>query len=215
MAPFGATLLVTADENVVQACIDDEVTFDISVSDGFAQDVELTVESDVATVVLDQTTVAPGSDIVATITGLVEAGAYTFKVSVTDGEKTGSSEFTINVIEAPGAAALIQPATGAIDQTLHPLLIWNPGDNVNESFIEVALDQNFENIIDTKTTTFNTYIIITTLAEGTQYFWRVTTTGDCGSATSDVRDFTTAGTATSFCSERGRDVSWIENLCVQ
>ncbi|MGE4191022.1 MAG: hypothetical protein AB7G12_14145, partial [Thermoanaerobaculia bacterium] len=93
---------------------------------------------------------------------------------------------------APGPFTLISPVDGAIDQARSPLLDWSDTVGAVEYLVEVATDDQFNNIVRSHTGTASEWVVTPGLDITTQYFWRATAMNPCGEEVSSVFDFTTA-----------------------
>lgn len=98
----------------------------------------------------------------------------------------------------PGAFSIVAPANGATGVATAPTLAWNASSNAASYSVVVDTESSFAAPTTFETTTTSTSVPIpsSTLAEGTQYFWRVTATNPSGStaATPNPASFTTATT---------------------
>lgn len=104
-----------------------------------------------------------------------------------------SIDVTVNYSStAPGASTLMMPADGAVDVLLSPTLTWSADANANSYLVEIATDNAFTSVVDSATVNDTMYTVGITLERDTEYFWRVTTSGQCGpGSASAVSSFTT------------------------
>ncbi len=92
------------------------------------------------------------------------------------------------------APLLSLPADNATNVSINPLFVWNYATNANRYYLQVALDENFNNIViqqnNLQTMTYNA----ANLQYLTSYYWRVNASnGAFVSNWSEVRTFTTIG----------------------
>ena len=124
----------------------------------------------------------------------IPANTYTFEVSATDGETTVNLPIELELFYEPVAPSLMQPLDGAIDVSTNPTLEWEELTGATHYILELATDENFENIILSQEEIEDAvYDLEISLAESTQYFWRVrgNNPGCDAGPYSEVRSFTT------------------------
>ncbi|MFD0861109.1 reprolysin-like metallopeptidase [Sungkyunkwania multivorans] len=138
---------------------------------------------------------ADGTPVTVTLsgTGSVAVGNYAITIRGTSTSQTEDQVVDLNVFSTTfGALTLTAPADGAIDQAIDANLTWNADANAQTYDVQIATDSGFTNVIE-NTTTANTSYTATTLSAGTQYYWRVRATNQCGQGSySAVRSFTTS-----------------------
>ena len=136
------------------------------------------------------TTTDTSVDVTFTAAGDLAAGTYPVDVVATSPERTQrvtyniknfSPDFEILNLSAPVNGATI----GRLNATLH----WEAQSNADNYVLEIASDQDFNNVLLTRTVSTNS-TVIKGLTGNTLYFWRVAPNNFCGSGT--------AGTAYSF-----------------
>ncbi|NCT67452.1 MAG: hypothetical protein GXC76_07395 [Rhodanobacteraceae bacterium] len=159
---------------------------------------------------------APGSSTL-TLTGgaALASGEYAFSIDGTSGAMTRSlTGLSLGVsATGPGAPHLVAPADGAAGAKVRPTLRWEEmpmddrlfGDGfdgvalpslatspANTYLVEVASDAAFTNIVASATVNGTSWATDISLANETQYFWRVTPKNYCGNGpTSATYAFTT------------------------
>jgi hypothetical protein len=150
-------------------------------------------------------TVLMSTTMTLSTTGATPAGTYTITITGTDTITASSYDVSLTVVSGdPAAPMLSAPADGATDQIFQPHFIWTAVPNVTGYTIEVATDSGFSNIIESATVTTPSYDLVSVLADGTTYYWRVRTENVCGLTDSATYSFTTvsascnAGTVTSI-----------------
>ena len=126
-------------------------------------------------------------------TGALALGSYSFSLEATSGAITKTANATLNVFSGTlNAITLVSPTDGAIDVPADGNLTWNADANAQDYLVEVASDAGFATIIESATVQTESYTT-TALAANTQYFWRVTASNQCVTASpSNVFNFTTA-----------------------
>lgn len=135
-----------------------------------------------------------GTNVTMTVsnTGAVAPGSYTITVVGTAASATNTTNVTLNIYStALVAATLISPANGATDVSETPTLTWNPNANAQEYLVQVATDLAFTNIVNSATVSTPSYVA--SVSPNTLYYWRVTSSNQCVTASpSSVFTFTTA-----------------------
>ena len=135
----------------------------------------------------------------------VVAGTYQGTVTGISGAVSRTAPVRFGISAAPAAApSLVSPTNGATGVSLRPGLSWNAPGGISYK-IELSLSNTFATILETGTSTTNSYTPALLLSTNTQYFWRVTPNNYCGVGTvSAVGNFTTglagacpAGTSTN------------------
>ncbi len=133
----------------------------------------------------------------ATLTDLENAGVNNMTVFILGDSVTPpiskSLEFNLVISNGTaGAANLLLPADAAVDVSTRPAFSWDPVADTLLYTIDIATDAGFTTIVETGTSTVSNYTAVTSLDASTQYFWRVTTSNNCGNGTvSGTFSFTT------------------------
>lgn len=125
----------------------------------------------------------------------------TLTVTTANGTDTkGPISISVNSItSAPSAPILQAPINNSSQNPLSPTLSWNPLNNTDSYFIEVATDPAMSNIVFVDQTA-NTSIVVPGLSPVSTYFWRVIGVNDCNMAniysgtSSPIWTFTTIST---------------------
>jgi subtilisin-like proprotein convertase family protein len=139
------------------------------------------------------TATADGTAVVATVsnTSSLAPGTYTFDLVGTSGTIVKTATVTLIVFSSTlNAAVLATPANGATNVTANITLNWNSNVNAQNYLVEIATDAAFTTITNTANVATNSLTV--SLNANTQYYWRVTASNLCTTATtSDVYSFTT------------------------
>ncbi len=119
------------------------------------------------------------------------SGTYTITINVDDGVNSNTRNIGLFLEAAPTPVDMNAPADNAVEVDQTPQFIWVPSSDAQNYTIEIATDQDFNNIVEGTTTNITVFTVPSDLAPSTVYYWRVIANGDCGNSTSDVRSFTT------------------------
>ncbi len=189
-----AALFVTPSSGEV--CMGDEFSFAVIPSQGFSGAVDLSLSGAPpgATVTYWGTPVLPGDTAAITLTGVGPVGTYTMEVIGSTGNSMASSLLELVVDPPPAAPSLTEPADGATQVMLTPSFSWEAVDDANGYIIEIASDPEMLTLVESAATPTNSYNINTTLDMETTYYWRVTASAPCGTASSEIFSFTTGST---------------------
>ncbi len=179
-----------------EICAGEDYSFEVTASLGFAGDVNLSVSGlpAGASANIDSNPVAPGGVATVSLSGLDVPGTYPLTITGDDG--SSSVDATLSLIIDPPTAApnLTEPANGATSVDVQPDLSWEAVANTDGYIIEVASDPQILTLVESGTSPTNSYSLSNTLDPGTTYYWRVTASGPCGTATSEIFSFTTGTT---------------------
>lgn len=126
-------------------------------------------------------------------TGSLAVGSYDFTIQGDSGALTKSTDLTLNVFSsAISAVTLVSPSNSAIDIATDGDIVWNANANAVDYFVEVSSDASFTSIVESATVQAVSYTT-TALNANTQYYWRVTASNACATASpSSAFSFTTA-----------------------
>ena len=190
----------------VQTCWPQTLTVDIETASllNFDGAITFSIDGDlppgaVATFVPE--TVNPGEPTVLTIdfTDTDQEGIYSINVQGTaagaDTEiRTILTEYIYNNFED---IAIVGPNTSAT--AVLPTFEWTGVPHADTYIIEVATSPTFDNIVYSEETDQTSLVSGVTLEEGTQYFWRVSASNECG--ISDALDLAAFQTVALACNE--------------
>ena len=189
-----------SDINVCALTGASNATIDVDSIVNFTNDVSLAFNPPLLsgfTGTLTPTVVTPTgtSDLEISVTNAVTPGQYivTVEGSALDTDNK-TLDFNVNVSNnIPGVTTLLTPvdiATGvAVSGTEYT---WSDINDSETYLIEISSDVGFNNIVESATTTTNSYQSSVGLESNTTYYWRVTVQNSCGqSASSSIFEFTT------------------------
>jgi hypothetical protein len=94
--------------------------------------------------------------------------------------------------QLPTQVNLTAPMNDALEQEQRPMFEWEPSAQAQIYWIEIATDEDFGNVVISKTLTQNSYTPDTDLQTNTIYYWRVRAENACIGTFSHVWRFTTA-----------------------
>ncbi len=182
-----------------EACLADDVTFDIEVGAGFNTPAALTYSLLPAATLnltfnIDPANVPPGAAIEATaanVAGLNPGTLYTLTFTLTDGTHNREVAVQLLALESPALPTLIAPANGASLTTAAPAFSWQVAAAASAYYIEIATDELFQNLIVSQQVGGTSYTPVG-LQNGGLYFWRVTALNGCGGSTVAPFTFTYA-----------------------
>lgn len=198
-APSTMAIAVSGEQNQV-ACKGGEVTYTFfyQALSGFTAATTFSVigNPEGSTVSFDPETADATGNIALTVTvpQSVAAGFYTLAVTATSGAVTKAANVYLDVVNTDfGAITLTSPADNAETLLNTVKLKWTAVSGATSYQVQIATDEAFENIISDEVTTTNDYVV--SLAENTEYFWKVKPmSATCSGATSAVYSFSTGET---------------------
>lgn len=184
---------ISTPNNMLNYCEGLAVDFSIDVGSGFsASGVNLSSPNLPmgASISFSSNPAAPGATVDCSITNL-PAGMHSVSILGTDGQINSSLVIDVTVGASAAVAGLIAPAdgmTGLDPQSI--MLEFGPQVMGNDYVLEVALDAAFTNVVYTNPETCCT-ATVPALQFSTTYYWRITSSTDCGSIVSDIFSFST------------------------
>lgn len=196
------TFFVSTEEANVTACEgSNEVSFemDVDFDAGLEANVDFTVTENTTGLVATVTpsSIAANGTVTVTIDDVstLALGNYLLEVTATGASETIITYISLTIVdEIPISEVILDdPNNNAGNRPVDGLdFVWEAATNVTLGYsLELALDENFTNIVqtvDTPDLTTN----IAGLEFDTQYFWRVKAANDCNEGDySQVRNFTT------------------------
>lgn len=167
---------------------------------GFPTPITLTASGAPAgdTVIFSSTIINPNSTVLVTLQGPLAPGSYNITVTGTADTVVKTQVLQFNVGIPPVPPTLTTPSNNAVDVVLTPTLVWAPLPGASTYRLQVSLDTLFAtSLIDTTGLPTNSYTIPTALAQGMQYYWRVSAINTCG--TGPVSTASGFRTAAIYC----------------
>jgi len=117
-------------------------------------------------------------------TAAATVGNFTYRVFGKSGDQTRSTDVSLEITELilPAAPTLVSPENRVAVDTLTPTFDWADAAGATSYTLEVAADNNFSNIVCTKTVIDSNVTLSETeeLSYGTHYYWRVRGTNAAG-----------------------------------
>ena len=140
--------------------------------------------------------VIPGNPVTMTLTNTEEAGVgqYLIELTSSSGALNQQQEIELTILNGdPPGPALTFPANGATDVPLIPFLSWADDLQMNAYTFELALDPDFNNIVDSIFDLSDAFYQETNrLESNVTYYWRVKGVNNCGPGQySETFSFTT------------------------
>jgi len=186
--PTEPNFVISMDPVAVDICNTEAAVFNVEIGAilGFNTPVDLTIEGvpELLLVTFDPAQVLPGDNSTLTISSPlpVPAGEYPFTVTGTADDKVHTAEGVINVYEGiPEPAQLLFPIAAIEDVSLTPTFSWVAQDAAASYTLQIASDENFENIIHTEENiTDNSFAYEALLDPLTTYFWQLMSNSPCG-----------------------------------
>jgi hypothetical protein len=123
----------------------------------------------------------------------IAAADYSYKIKATSAD-VDSREVsgTFKVVDDKHHATLAEPGNGAEHVDMQPELKWTSSGYIQTYTVQIATDEEFENIVATGNVSGGTsYRPSKALAQNTQFYWRVKAANICGETLTDIRSFTT------------------------
>lgn len=145
-------------------------------------------------------------------------GQYTLTVQASDGSIVKTRDIVLNVNTAiPVAPELLSPADNAVGLPPQPVLSWQPSDQGGEYFVQVATDPDFVDIVFSGSVVGGSSIAVgTALETGTMYYWRVSSSNECGEGGfSETFRFKTALEPGQCDVEAGQSQHWVYSFDVE
>ncbi|MBN2035807.1 MAG: fibronectin type III domain-containing protein [Chitinispirillaceae bacterium] len=136
------------------------------------------------------------TDSTVVISGLANATNYYWRVRARGAYGTSAwsvyRRFT-TIVAAPATPTLVSPSDGATDQLAPVTVVWSSVTGATSYHVQVSTDSTFATFFLRDSTLTGTQRVVSGLANGTTYYWRVRAKNTGGvSAWSTVWDFTTS-----------------------
>ncbi len=190
--PADQTIFTLDDE--VNGCENNTITFNILLGADFDPagiNLSASGEPTGSNVSFSANPAMPNEIVTVEVSGLADASDFTIDVMADDGTANASNNTAVDVYPSADALTLQVPANGSMNIDIEPTLEWEANTEFDNT-IEIAEDIDFSFVVESQDVdTLNTYTVANYLYEGTTYYWRVISSNDCGTATSEVFSFTT------------------------
>ncbi len=189
---------VIPDISFVEVCAPTDAIYQLTVSDNFSSNVDLTISNLQAglSATFSNNTPAPGEMITLTIsnTASLPFGTYQFTINGTDGMENSTNNLTLNLFDGiPATPVLTTPSDMSTDISNTPFFNWET-TSASTYEIEVATDAIFSNIIITNQMIIEEMFATNLFLDSeTTYYWRIRGNNLCGTGNwSNIQSFTTA-----------------------
>ena len=190
---------LTADNDIINVCTPDDAVFNFTYNRflGFTGETFFSttgLPSGVTATFSQTSAIADNTTVTLTISGIgnLALGNYPFFIVGTSGSIVRETAVQFNVFDANFETInLISPPNG--DTTVmasNTMFSWSADTNALTYEIDIALDTNFTNIVESATVNMPNYTA-TNLASNTMYFWRVRAVNICGVGAYSEANFTT------------------------
>ncbi len=199
---FCGAFIITADPTEQSRCIvsDDDVAYELDIANlgGSASSVTLSTQGQpVGTgVAFSINPVTPPATSTLTISGLsaVSSGNYVIDVIGIAPTETHTTTIGLDLFsQQPSQVILTAPADEASNQPPRPVFGWDAVTQAESYLIEIATDNNFNDIVISQVVPINSYSPVTDLDTNSVFYWRVKAQNTCGEgAYSQVWSFSTA-----------------------
>lgn len=147
---------------------------------------QLSLSIDFTSLVLDQSGIASTS---YSVSGLLNDTVYYWRASARNTGGTGpfsAPRMFRTVVAAPAIPALESPADGATGVSVTPTLRWLTASRATSYRVQVSTDTSFSVLVIDQSNVADTSLTTPTLANGTQYVWRVSAINVGGSSAFSV-----------------------------
>ncbi len=200
--PPGLPSFTLSAQNEIKVCTGETASFPIEIGQvqGFSTPVNLSPDylPGSAQVSFDVNPALPGSTVVVTVSNtssLADNNYYGLTINATAGTQTENIYLDlVTVGDVLPAPALTNPSNGTLNFQSGSALTWQGDFSQPLDFyqIDIATDPNFNNIIESETTSFQTYEPTQAVLESSTYYWRVVASNSCGeSEWSNIYQYTT------------------------
>jgi hypothetical protein len=152
---------------------------------------QVSTVSNFATTVFDNGTLTVNSIGIGPLAG---STTYYWRVDATNpsGTSAWSTTWSFTTATVPAAPVLVSPANNATNVSTNPTLAWNASAGASNYLLQVSKDSSFNSIVLSDSGLDSTSRAISSLADSTTYYWRVSASSAGGtSAWSSVWRFTT------------------------
>ena len=162
-----------------------------------------------ATATFTPQVVIPGNTstlVVSNLSGL--SGSYTMSVQGTSTSGTQTRDFGITLLVVPTVAVtLTSPANNATGVFMNPLLAWNTQSGATTYDYQIALNNQFTQVVQSGASPTNQFQVVTPLLGEVTYYWRVRPVNPCGVGPwSSVFSYTTTGCFLQYSTDVPKDI---------
>lgn len=186
-------------QNFVEVCNQnlDKFSFELTITDNFVGNVGFFTGDVPEGLIIEYTTnpVPTGGTTTVTLSNLsaLTTGSYTIDFFGSDGFDTGSSTFTLSIVEdLPATPSLMSPPNAEENVTTNPTYDWEMIENATYS-LQVSLTEDFGNLVIDSDNLEDASFSGFTLEPVTTYYWRTKANNICGEGEwSETFRFTTA-----------------------
>lgn len=190
------SIAVSGDQNIT-GCVGVPVSYTLSYAayGGFAGNTTFSVTGNPpgSTVTFSPASTSANGTVLVTVSGTdtAAAGFYSMTVTATSGAVTKTVNIYLDLLDTNfGTVALAAPANNSVNISQAVQFEWNNVANASGYVIEIATDEDFENIIIAEAVSANSYS--TTMGAATMYYWRVSPSNPgCTGNPGQVFTFTT------------------------
>ncbi|MFT4758101.1 MAG: hypothetical protein ACI9XO_002818 [Paraglaciecola sp.] len=180
--------VVTEPQAIPLVCLPEMVNIEIATGGlvDFAGDITFSVESGlptdaIATFSQDVVTAGASTTLTLDLSSVTEEGFFAINIQgEADGVGTEIRTVELNLVSTD-FSDLEGMTPNASGTGIFPMFTWVASPNADSYEVQVSTSPTFDNIILTDVTTMNSITFISELAVGTQYFWRVRPSNQCGS----------------------------------
>ena len=117
-----------------------------------------------------------------TLSGLNDLDAADYELDIVVQFGTASENFSLQLNQRESSfeiPSLLLPTDDTERESLTPELLWENNTNSNQTKVQVALDDSFQNIVLDTLVSRNT-LLLSKLNSNTNYFWRIQESNNCG-----------------------------------
>jgi hypothetical protein len=124
--------------------------------------------------------------------GTEDVGSFTLDVIGTSTGEPAETNVQLQIFSsAPETVTLLQPGEKATSVDLKPFFAWSSASQASSYLLQVAIDDNFDNIVYSATVEDTSHTAESMLDSITTYYWQITAANVCGESTSPSSSFTT------------------------
>ncbi len=198
--PVAPDYAIIVDPLFSEICTPNNAVFTIDITPilGFSNPIDLTVDDLPAGVdaTFSENPMQPGTTGTLTLSNTAAAvpGEYVIELVSSSGAINKENDLTLNILSAePPGPTLSVPNDQDVDIALRPFFSWVDDPQINTYTLELALDADFTNIVDSVFDLNDAfYRESERLESNVSYYWRVKGVNNCGIGQySEVYSFTT------------------------